>query len=973
MFNSARAFIFALTAGIAGTAFAADAYYDVPVRELELTEGEFPARKEITQWRPYSEMERLRAMRPYAVLDGEGEVYVVGRGEPRDTWYSHATYLAYAVPASEKPADSTHSTPDPLAPLASLASITHGNATRVFVCSPEGKDVSGRLYVPNAELTGMIALKFIISATTAKKEAKMPFLWVKNVHYDLLHNRDIPGGAWFRYQARLARSEMNLTKDTHTAATFPRRSRRDDDLTRTYELFTGGRAVSENLQLDRALPELQPNETPVKIDTLDGITIREIDWKELIGDARPELDPLAAKIPADQHVLFFPSFRAALAVADEAERHDTPVLRLARPRSEDAHVVERYQRQLGLPISKLARLLGPKVVNSVALTGSDPYYPLGTDVAVLFETPRPAALEKLLLGKVALAAAAVKGANPAGGEIDGLKYRGFATPDRHLSSYVARLDGAVAVSNSTHQLARLAEVKQGEAKSIAALPEYKFFRIRYPLGAADETALLFISDPTIRRWCGPRWRIGDSRRTRARAVMADVQAAQLDPLVNGAVRPGPVHTAFPTPGDELAIGPSGVVSSTYGTLEFMTPIAEIPLEEVAKAEAESYRRWRDGYQRNWSWAFDPIALKIGLDEKRLSADLSVMPLIMRTEYADFMSIALGGKFEPTDGDRHDALVQLIMAIDHDSRMFRQGNNFASMMGKAVSLGWIGRWVNVYADDDPFWRELAEVEPDKVGEFMETNAGRIPVAVRFDVSNPLKLAAFLTSARAFIEQTSPGLTQWESLKYREQPYVRVTPNKNARDFHDEYDNVNVYYTAIDNALTITLSEKVLRGAIDRSLDRRKTDAGENAHAAAPRPWLGSNVALRVDDKVLDVVNALARRKYQRAMQIQCWENLPILNQWKRLYPDRDPVEVHRLVWGVELVCPGGGRYAWNDKYRTMESTVYGHPGEPREGPPAPPVLGGFTGGDFGLTFEHQGLRARARLDRPAPAKPGENGD
>ena len=53
----------------------------------------------------------------------------------------------------------------------------------------------------------------------------------------------------------------------------------------TYDLFTGGRAISENLQLDRTLPQRAANETPVKIDSLQGITISEIDWNPLIKDA----------------------------------------------------------------------------------------------------------------------------------------------------------------------------------------------------------------------------------------------------------------------------------------------------------------------------------------------------------------------------------------------------------------------------------------------------------------------------------------------------------------------------------------------------------------------------------------------------------------------------------------------------------------------------------------------------------------
>jgi hypothetical protein len=43
------------------------------------------------------------------------------------------------------------------------------------------------------------------------------------------------------------------------------------------------------------------------------------------------------------------------------------------------------------------------------------------------------------------------------------------------------------------------------------LPEYKFFRSRSERGE-DETAFLLLSDATIRRWTGPRWRIASSRR-----------------------------------------------------------------------------------------------------------------------------------------------------------------------------------------------------------------------------------------------------------------------------------------------------------------------------------------------------------------------------------------------------------------------------------------------------------------------------
>ena len=195
-----------------------------------------------------------------------------------------------------------------------------------------------------------------------------------------------------------------------------------------------------------------------------------------------------------------------------------------------------------------------------------------------------------------------------------------------------------------------------------------------------------------------------------------------------------------------------------------------------------------------------------------------------------------------------------------------------------------------------------------------------------------------------------------MKYQDQPYVRIAPVKGKRTLPSELENLNIFYTTIDGALTITLNENVLRRSIDRSLAREKAEAGGKGEPAAARPWLGSNVALRVDKNILEIANVVNRDQYAETMQMQCWNNLPILNEWKRLYPDRDPVAVHRQVWGVELVCPGGGRYVWNEKYHTMESTVYGHPGEPKQGPPAPPVLSDFSAANFGLTLKDKGLRA-----------------
>ncbi len=643
-----------------------------------------------------------------------------------------------------------------------------------------------------------------------------------------------------------------------------------------------------------------------------------------------------------------------------------PILQLAEPRSMSARTFERYQRQMCLTITDIARLLGPAVVRSVAVTGSDPYFRTGTDVAVLFEAADPTLLENLLLAQVGLAAAQDDHAQSIKGEVSGLAYRGVRSADRAICCYIAKSDGVVLVTNSPYQLAQFVQVTSGKLPALAALDEYRFFRHRYPVGDANETAFLFLSDATIRRWCGPRWRIATSRRTRDAAVVAEIQASQLDRLVQGGVEPGPVYTDLPVAGNgQLTLTSDGVLCSTTGTLAFMTPISEMEMERVTQAEAAAYRQWRDRYQNNWRWAFDPIALQLGIQRAKLSADLTVMPLIWGSEYRSVISYSQGAAFQPEAGDLHAALAHVMIAINTKSATLQQQTNIVRMMTGSAHvdpLSWLGDSVGIYVEDGPFWNELAQVPPDQVSDFMEKQGWRIPAALRADVSSGLKLTAFLAAVRGFVEQASPGMLNWESLTHQDQPYVKITPTERAIGRTEQIRNLAVYYSASGSSLILTLNEDVLKRAMERELARQEAEKSGQALPAPAHPWIGSNLALQVEQKILQVLAALGRDQYETEMQRRAWGNLAILNEWKRRYPDQDPVTLHETFWQQRLLCPGGGDYVWNEPWQTMESTVYGCPGAPKEGPAAPPLLNTIKRGNFGLTFEDQGLRARVSLDR-----------
>lgn len=921
---------------------AEDAFYDVRIADLQLTEGKIESNpnppKWNRQWSMYSQQ------RPKVTVEG-AEAY----------WYSES-YGDFRY----------------------LGSVDQWGT--VHVRMPDAsKDVVGRFDYPNKSEPGYMTVRFKIPASQAKLEARDTFWRAKAQHYDRLVSDGVPGTAWFRHEAREARAKLQTKgSTTSAAATVIGSVQPTTNFDDTFSFASGNRAVSENLQLDRVLPAARAETGTVKLDTIKGITLAEIDWKKEIEGKKPTLDSLASYIPADQHVVFFPTFASALQLADEADRQGTALVQVAATQSAEMGLVERYQRQLGLRTTAIGRMLGPQVIESLAITGGDPYFEMGTDVAIVFDAVDVPALKAALTAQIVLNTSSEKDVKHETGDAGGTAYEVWRTADRAVCSHLAAYGEAVVVTNSLVQLQKLIETHQGKAKSIASLDEFTFFRDRYRRGDAGETAFLFLSDPTIRRWCGPRWRIADSRRVRDLAVLSELQAQFVPKLATRTAEAGPIYTELKmADSSEARLTPAGVVSPAAGSLTFMTPISEIPLDEVTKAEATAYERWRDGYQRNFSWACDPIGLRLTVADDRLGGDMTIMPLIDNSDYREFIEIAQGVKLKPNSGDPHGALLHAVLAFNKDSERMKGFAGFASTFAPQLRvdpLSWIGESVSVYVDDGPFWDELLKVFVESQGKLSETELRRevmkrtgyqIPIALRIEVGSPFKAAAFVTGVRAFIEQTVPGMTRWETINHGDSAYVKISPTKGAIG-DEEFQKLALYYALTPEAWTLSLSEAVIKKSLDRSAAAAKAGDGaekKDAAGAATAEWLGDSFAMDVKLRDGKILAAVTGDEYQAQLKRISWGNLPILNEWHRLFPHEDAVALHQRLWGMKLVCPAGGQYVWNEKWQTMESTVLGHPGEPKSsGPSLPPQLREFTGARYGLTFEPHGLRARAELLR-----------
>ena len=252
------------------------------------------------------------------------------------------------------------------------------------------------------------------------------------------------------------------------------------------------------------------------------------------------------------------------------------------------------------------------------------------------------------------------------------------------------------------QLIRIARVFELKNQSLASLDEYHFFRQRYPIiPKSKEDAFLMITDATIRRWCGARWRIGAARRTRAASALAELQAR----VESGA----PLKAKeFPELG-KVSVLDGVVQSSKFGNLTFLKSVNELNIQKITPAEKKAYEFFRDRYQSHWSKYFDPICAQLSIDNREIRGDLSVLPLIGGTDYQQIIQMVGGVKLKPDSGDPHDETVfHWVSALDMTSPRFKQASNFAAIMAPSLGVrtfSWLGEFFSFYLDDSPFFDDM----------------------------------------------------------------------------------------------------------------------------------------------------------------------------------------------------------------------------------------------------------------------------
>lgn len=745
---------------------------------------------------------------------------------------------------------------------------------------------------------------------------------------------------------------------------------RDGDFDRSFELFSGGRALQENLQLDRAR-DLAGGDATIPIESIEGITIAPIDWRARTGAADVVIEPLAGWVPADQIYASFDSFAALVRLLDELALRGDSLVHLLEPRSEDARTRARLERQLCVGTDALARLLGPSVVRSVAATASDPYLREGSDVTLLFDC---VTTEPLLL-RVALgwgaAQTSVAGCRKFASEHRGVAIRGLVAPDRSVCSYLAVDGDVVLLSNSLAAIARSLDAHAGAllVGTHGASDEFRFFRARYPFvaGGGDGRALLLLSDPFLRRFCGPAWRIGESRRLRCAAVAARLEGLRAaGAMTDAATLAKERRWACPCdPAATWEFVAGGARCSVHGGAGFLTPIAELPIARVSAAERQGYLQFRARYQQYWRQFFDPIALSIDAGQV-LRLDLTVLPLIEGTDYDDLRDFAFGGgELGPRDGDAHPgSVLHFITHVNPESRSMRDLASLArTLRSGGEGLSWLGDSLEWFVDDGPFFDDLARaLEEDRTiaFDFVLEHLADLPLAVSFPIRNPLTFAAFVTALRAYTETSLPNALTWETRSHEGIDYVVVRPDAQGSAFGGADSKLQICYGTVGGRFWIGPNEAALHRAFARAAAR---SAARAEPVAAPPPgWLGAHAAVTLDLARLSLLARLLGSELALGELVACFSNLPALDEWARRDSVRDPVEAHADAFATRPACPAGGEYRFDPELRAVTCSHHGHPTAPRESSGLPAALDGIARVAAGITFEDDGVRIRVEATR-----------
>ncbi len=409
----------------------------------------------------------------------------------------------------------------------------------------------------------------------------------------------------------------------------------------------------------------------VRVSQLHGPTVKSHPWRKMLAGRDPEVSRLSRCVPHDFYLVEFRSVGKLLEVLDSADHWSTFIYSQSVKDARSQRVAERLQKQLALEVGALPRPFYDLVLDGIAITGSDLFVREGSDVTLLLPYRREKVFKQGMEDMLAKAAKSRPDATRTTGKMLGVDYVHLETPDRSVCVYAAYPEPGLHIrTNSEVALRRVLEAIRGKdargkpVKRLGETDEFKYIRTLMPHGAKEEDGFVYLSDAFIRHMVSPQLKLTELRRLTAYNHLRMIghasqlyrteqgkAPASLEALAEADCCPGKFNEgALKSPDGgtyALSADGSGGVCARHGTVRFLTPCCEIPVGCVTWDEAAAYKAFVEQYSEYWRTYFDPIAIRVQVQPKRIRMETVVLPLIDNTVYT-MLSKVLGGEPEHLD-------------------------------------------------------------------------------------------------------------------------------------------------------------------------------------------------------------------------------------------------------------------------------------------------------------------------------------
>jgi hypothetical protein len=255
----------------------------------------------------------------------------------------------------------------------------------------------------------------------------------------------------------------------------------------------------------------------------------------------------------------------------------------------------------------------------------------------------------------------------------------FVTPLREVSLHRAVVGDFVIYSNSPVGIRRVLDAERKEGKSLADSNDFRYLRTIFPVDDAAEDGLVFLPDAFLRQLTGPASRIKEKRRIEALTSLYMMTNAALFCAWETGKLPANETLALFGAGlrpEDVAV-PEGkgvrwdgkrqvAISDAYNTLQFATPLIELPIDRITPAEEKAYDAFRQDYSKLWRTYYDPIGLRFNFDAKRVRIETHILPLAASEQYRSLRELSGQGtfRFEP----RTESIVDFRLALGNDGAL-----------------------------------------------------------------------------------------------------------------------------------------------------------------------------------------------------------------------------------------------------------------------------------------------------------------